>query len=63
MKESYDEGVAIHIGPESCVAARKDSGEALTGGSAGWVLSLENNEPVSSADALLRRGRQHHGRR
>jgi hypothetical protein len=27
----YDEGVAIHIGPESCAVARESLGEALTG--------------------------------
>ena len=31
MQESYGEGVAIHTGPESCVAARKGGCEALTG--------------------------------
>ena len=32
MQVSYDEGVAIHIGPESCAVAREGFGEALTGG-------------------------------
>jgi hypothetical protein len=27
----YDEGVANHIGPESCAVARQGLGEALTG--------------------------------
>ena len=31
MQVSHDEGVAIHIGPESCAVARKGLGEALTG--------------------------------
>lgn len=31
MEEPYVEGVAIHDGPESCVAAREGGGEALTG--------------------------------
>jgi len=31
MKESYDEGVANHIGPESCAIVRESRGEALTG--------------------------------
>ena len=35
MKDPYDEGIASHIGPESCAGARKDVGEALTGGRAG----------------------------
>ena len=29
MEESYDEGVANHIGPESCAFAHKGRGEAL----------------------------------
>ena len=41
MKEPYTEGVATHGGPESCVAARKDGGEALTGVCTGAVLSRE----------------------
>jgi hypothetical protein len=41
MKVPYDEGVASHIGPESCAGDRKDAGEALTGESAGQVLSRE----------------------
>ena len=41
MKVSYDEDLANHIGPESCVYNRKEVREALTGESAGWVLSRE----------------------
>lgn len=41
MKEPYGEGLASHTGPESCVAARKGRREALTGVSAGRVLSRE----------------------
>jgi RNA-directed DNA polymerase len=41
MKESYIEGLATHDGPESCAGTRKGTGEALTGESAGWVLSRE----------------------
>lgn len=41
MKVSHDEDLANHIGPESCVPSRKDGREALTGESAGWVLSRE----------------------
>src|SRR6202161_3901143 len=41
MKEPYRKGVASHPGPESCVAGRKAAIEALTGGSAGRVLSCE----------------------
>jgi hypothetical protein len=41
MKESYIEGLATHDGPESCAGTREGAGEALTGGSAGRVLSRE----------------------
>ena len=41
MKVPYDEGVASHIGPESCAGDRKVAGEALTGENAGRVLSRE----------------------
>ena len=41
MKESYDEGIASHIGSESCASARKGGGEALTGVRAGRVWSRE----------------------
>jgi hypothetical protein len=38
----YDEGVAIHIGPESCAVAREGLGEALTGVRIGQPLSRES---------------------
>ena len=41
MQVSYDEGLAIHIGPESCAAAREGFGEALTGGCIGQPSSRE----------------------
>jgi len=41
MKESYVKGLANHSGSESCVAWSNRRGEALTGESAGWVLSRE----------------------
>ena len=41
MKESYGKGVANHPGPESCVASRKATIEALTGAHAGRALSCE----------------------
>jgi hypothetical protein len=37
----HDEGVAIHIDPESCVAAREGISEALTGERTGQPLSRE----------------------
>jgi hypothetical protein len=57
MKVSYDEGVANHVGPESCGIARKGTLEALTGEDPGRVLSLDN-VILWSADAILSGGRQ-----
>ena len=48
MEVSNVKGLANHDGPESCGGARKGDGEALTGESAGWVLSREN---ISVRDA------------
>jgi len=39
MKESYEKGVAIRLGPELCAANRKAGCEALVGLRAGRVLS------------------------
>ncbi len=57
MEVSCDEGVANHVGPESCGHAREGVVEALTGEDAGRVLSLEN-VILWSADAILSGGRQ-----
>jgi hypothetical protein len=43
MQESHVEGVANHNDPESCVGAREDAGEALTGARTGRVSSREIN--------------------
>ena len=58
MKVPYDEGVAGHIGPESCAGDREGAGEALTGESAGRVLSRERIL-LRGADGVILRGRQH----
>ena len=58
MKESHVEGVAAHNGPESCGVAREGYVEALTGETAGWVLSREMLN-VRGADAVEKSGRQH----
>ncbi len=42
MKEPYNEGIASHIDPESCVDLPRGDSEALTGESAGGLLSSEN---------------------
>ena len=57
MKVSCDEGVASRVGPESCGDDREVVIEALTGESAGRVLSLENLT-VRSADDVASFGRQ-----
>src|SRR5665213_70305 len=56
MKVSCDEGIASHVGPESCGGGRKAVVEALTGESTGRVLSLEN-VTLWGADAVLSCGR------
>ena len=51
MKEPYRKGVATTLAPSHAPCARKGHGEALTGGSAGQVLSPEMGElrvPTSS---------------
>jgi len=59
MQESYEEGVATHLDPESCVVVREGDGEALTGARVGQVLSREIVEPLRGADAVAVSGRQH----
>src|SRR5271154_4248838 len=68
MKVLYIEGLANHIGSESCIGVREDDGEALTGERAGWVLSCEIHAPprgglLRGADVLEIGGRQHPRRR
>ena len=68
MKESYDEGLASHVGPKSCVRVREDAREALTGVHAGPVLSREIVAPpqgglLRGADAVEDSGRPHRQRR
>jgi len=69
MQESHDEGLATHIGSESCVVTRKGGGEALTGGSAGRVLSRVKHAPSRErwaprgADAVVGSGRLYLSRR
>jgi len=57
MKVSRNEGVASHVGPESCVDDRKVGGEALTGEVRAGLLSHENLI-LQSADAVMSCGRQ-----
>jgi len=46
----YDEGIASHIGPESCAGVREGAGEALTGEHTGQPLSRES--AISGADSV-----------
>ena len=41
MQVHRDEGVANHIGPESCAGVREGAGEALAGDRTGQPLSRE----------------------
>jgi hypothetical protein len=56
MKKSYESGLATHIGPESCGAAREGGVEALTGERAGRVSSRERHS-LRDADPVGERGR------
>src|SRR6266481_7530409 len=58
MKESYESGVATHIGPESCGAAREGGVEALTRERAGRVFSRVRTS-LRDADAVGESGRPH----
>jgi hypothetical protein len=62
MQKSYESGLATHIGPESCGAARKGGAEALTGERAGRVFSRVRIS-LRDADAVGASGRQNLGRR
>jgi hypothetical protein len=58
MQKSYESGLATHIGPESCGAARKGGVEALTGERAGRVFSRVRII-LRDADAVGGSGRLH----
>ena len=51
MQVLYDEGLAIHIGPEPCAGVREGVGEASAGGRAGRPLSRDR-KLVPGADAV-----------
>ena len=55
MQESHDEGLASHIGSESCAVVCKGHGEALTGVRAGWVLSREITYALMGSPGSRRR--------
>ena len=50
----YNEGVAIHIGPEPCAGVREDVGEASVGERAGQPLS-HDRVAILGADAVQQR--------
>ena len=58
MKKSHESGVATHIGPESCGAAREGGVEALTGERAGRVFNRVR-DLLRDADAVGESGRLH----
>src|SRR5664280_96108 len=58
MRVLYIEGIAIHSGPESCVAVREGGGEALTGECTGRAIEPRNHGN-RGADAVFMVGRQH----
>jgi hypothetical protein len=58
MEKSHESGVATHIGPESCGAAREGGVEALTGDRAGRVFSRVRIS-LRDADAVGESGRLH----
>jgi hypothetical protein len=62
MKESYESGLATHIGPESCGAAREGGVEALTGERAGRVFSRVR-QSLRDANAVGESGRPHRAHR
>ena len=51
MQVHYDEGVAIHIGPEPCAGIREGVGEASAGERAGQPLSRDR-KLIPGADAV-----------
>ena len=57
MEVLCDEGLASHIGPESCGAAREDRDEASTGEGAGRPLSRDRLLQ-RGADVVAQHGRQ-----
>ena len=50
MKESYEEGLAPHLGLESCANLPRGGREALTGADAGWVFVRGRIEVIVFAD-------------
>jgi hypothetical protein len=60
VRVPHDEGVANHIGPESCAGTREGVGEALTGDCIDRAIEREN-DLISGADTCDTVGRQYGG--
>ena len=61
MRVHRDEGVANHIGPESCAGPREGVGEALTGVRTGQPLSRERTHFRVPTRLKTRKARVHRG--
>jgi hypothetical protein len=59
MKVPDEDGLADHLGSESCAGVGNGVGDAWTGGWAGRVWSLDRRAKLPGADAVLTRGRPH----
>ena len=59
MRVPYEEGLANQLDSESCTGVGNGVGDALTGGCAGGVLSLEIRAKLLGANVVLTHGRQH----
>ena len=53
MQVHYDEGVAVHVGPEPCAVTREGGGEASVGERIGQPSSRDSNL-IPGADAVAR---------
>lgn len=60
MKESCNEGVASHIGPESCVDLPRGDSEALTGESIGRAIELRKHQIPEAELVVWREGNMVH---
>ena len=60
MKESYEKGLASHLGPELCGGDRKVAAEAFCRGTRRLGIELRNQR-IRRADLVLTGGRQHGG--
>ena len=61
MQVPYDEGVAIHIGPQPCAVVRKGGGEASAGECTGQPLNRER-PIIPDADTVPNVEGHTHGR-